>query len=253
MSLVGRGAGGQDDHTDMATYPLHLQGGHLFVEINQQRWLFDTGTAISFGSAPSLTIAERTFALKPIMTGKPGKPIIGVPKLVQFLGTPCAGLLGMDIIGEFDWTLNAAKRTCTATTEATPIRDRSVALQAENGMLGIQAEIRDRAYRLRVDTGFQLTFLEHPVIENFPSAGKGRDFHVYFLGGWFLTDSFHVPMKLGAEFAADNLHTGRLPASLRKDILPADYDGILGAEFFSRHYLAFAPRRQRIAFLTSGE
>ena len=62
----------------MATYPLHLQGGHLFVEINQQRWLFDTGTAISYGSTPSLTVAERTFALKPIMTSKPGKPIIGV-------------------------------------------------------------------------------------------------------------------------------------------------------------------------------
>ncbi len=253
MSLVGLRSGGLDEPTDMATYPLHLQGGHLFVEINNQRWLFDTGTAISYGMAPSLTLAERTFALKPIMTGKPGKPIIGVPKLVQFLGTPCAGLLGMDIIGEFDWTLNAAKRTCTATTEVTLIRDRSFPLKTENGQLSTRVTIRDREYRLRLDTGFQLTFFEHPVIENFPSAGKGRDFHVYFIGGWFQTDSFHVPMKLGTEFAADNLRTGRLPASLRKEILPADIDGILGAEFFSRHFLAFAPRRQLIGFLTSGE
>ena len=237
----------------MATYPLHLQGGHLYVEVNGQRWLFDTGTAISYGSTPSLTLADRSFALKPIMTGKPGKPIIGVPKLAQFLGVPCAGVLGLDIIREFDWTLNAAKRTCTATTEAVPIRDRSVPLLAEGGALGAQVSVRDRPYRLRLDTGFQLTFLEHPAIENFPSAGKGRDFHVYFLGGWFQTDSFHVPMKLGAEFAADNLRTGRLPASLRKEILPEAFDGILGAEFFSRHYLAFAPRRQLFAFLTSGE
>jgi hypothetical protein len=237
----------------MATYPLHLQGGHLFVEVAGQRWLFDTGTAVSFGTTPSLTIAERAFALKPIMTGKPGKPIVGVPKLIPFLGTPCAGVLGMDVIGEFDWTLNAAKRTCTATAEAIPIRDRSFALRLENGQLSAQVGVRDREYRLRLDTGFQLTFLEHAVVENFPSAGKGRDFHVYFLGGWFQTDSFHVPMKLGAEFAADNLRTGRLPASLRKDILPEAFDGILGAEFLARHYLAFAPRRQLIAFLTSGE
>ena len=237
----------------MATYPLHLQGGHLFVEINGQRWLFDTGTATSFGSTPNLSVADRAFAVKPIMTGKPGKPIIGVPKIVQFLGAPCAGVLGLDIIGEFDWTLNAAKRTCTAATEATPIRDRSFALKAEHGQLSAQVTVRDREYRLRLDTGFQLTFLEHPVIEHFPSAGKGRDFHVYFLGGWFQTDSFHVPMKLGGEFAADNLRTGRLPASLRKDILPEAYDGILGAEFFSRHYLAFAPRRHLVGFLTSGE
>lgn len=237
----------------MATYPLHLQGGHLFVEINGQRWLFDTGTATSFGSTPNLSVADRAFAVKPIMTGKPGKPIIGVPKIMQFLGAPCAGVLGLDIIGEFDWTLNAAKRTCTATTEATPIRDRSFALKAEHGQLSAQVSVRDREYRLRLDTGFQLTFLEHPVIEHFPSAGKGRDFHVYFLGGWFQTDSFHVPMKLGGEFAADNLRTGRLPASLRKDILPEAYDGILGAEFFSRHYLAFAPRRHLVGFLTSGE
>jgi len=239
--------------TDMATYPLHLQGGHLFVELNGQRWLFDTGTAVSYGTTPTLTLADRAFALKPIMTGKPGKPIVGVPKLVQFLGVPCAGVLGLDIIGEFDWTLNAPKRTCTATTEALPIRERTIALKAENGQLSAQVSVRDREFRLRLDTGFHLTFLENPIIENFPSAGKGRDFHVYFLGGWFQTDSFHVPMKLGADFAADNLQTGHLPASLRKDILPEAYDGLLGAEFFASHYLAFAPRRQLIAFLTSGE
>jgi hypothetical protein len=237
----------------MATYPLHLQGGHLFVELNGQRWLFDTGTAVSFGSTPQLTVADRTFTLKPIMTGKPGKPIIGVPKLAQFLGCPCAGVLGLDILGEFDWTLNAAKRTCTASADALPLRDRTIPLLLEHGQLGVQATVRDRAYALRLDTGFHLTFLENPVIEGFPSAGKGRDFHVYFLGGWFQTDSFHVPMKLGAEFAADNLQTGRLPASLRKEILPEPFEGSLGAEFFARHYLAFAPRRRLLAFLTSGE
>jgi hypothetical protein len=60
-------------------------------------------------------------------------------------------------------------------------------------------------------------------------------------------------MKLGAEFAADNLQTGRLPASLRKEVLPEPFEGSLGAEFFTRHYLAFAPRRRLLAFLTSGE
>lgn len=237
----------------MATYPFHLQGGHLFVELNGQKWLWDTGTAISYGNVASLTIAERTFTVKPIMTTKPGKSIISVPKLVQFLGTPCAGLLGMDIIGEFDWTLNAAKRSCTASTEALVLRDRTIALTNETGPLAVQGQVRDRSYRLRLDSGFHLTFLENLAVETFPSAGKGRDFHVYFIGGWFQTDSYHVSIKLGAEFAADNLRTGRLPASLRKEILPEAFDGILGAEFFARHYLAFAPRRQRLAFLTSGE
>ncbi len=237
----------------MANYPLHLHGGHLYVELQGQKWLWDTGTAISYGSVASVTIAERTFAVKPIMTNKPGKSIISVPKLVQFLGIPCAGLLGMDIIGEFDWSLNAAKHTCTATTEPLVLRDRTIALTNETGQLAVQARVRDRSYRLRLDSGFQLTFLESPSIETFPSAGKGRDYHVYFVGGWFQTDTFHVPMQLGAEFAADNLRTGRLPACLRKEILPETFEGILGAEFFGQHYLAFAPRQQRLAFLTSGE
>lgn len=237
----------------MANYPLHLQGGHLFVELHGQKWLWDTGTAISYGSVASLTIAERTFAVKPIMTSKPGKSIISVPKLVQFLGVPCAGLLGMDIIGEFDWTLNAAKRSCTATTEALVLGNRTITLTNEAGPLAVTVQVRKQSYRLRIDSGFQLTFLENPAVETFASAGKGRDFHVYFVGGWFQTDTFHVPMQLGAEFAADNLRTGRLPASLRKEILPETFEGILGAEFFALHYLAFAPRRQRLAFLTSGE
>ena len=45
----------------MTTLPLTLKDGHLFTEINHQLWLVDTGSPISFGSEPTITIEQKQF------------------------------------------------------------------------------------------------------------------------------------------------------------------------------------------------
>lgn len=236
----------------MVQLPLHFEKGLLFVELNAQRWLFDTGTPKSFGFPSVLAIAERTLAVSPILT-KPGKPLITAAKVAQQLGTPCSGVLGMDVIGQFDWALNAPKKYCKVTTEAIRLSEKTISLGEADTPLTVDTIIREHPYKLMLHTGFHLSYLEHPVTESFASTGKGRDFHYHFMGGWFQADTFRVHTHIGTGQAAENIRCGRLPASLRQDLLPAGCDGFLGAEFFGLYYLGFSPRRRHLVHLTSGD
>lgn len=236
----------------MVPLPLHHQHGLLFLELAGQPWLFDTGSPASFGPGGSITLAGRTLAVAPLLS-KPSKPILTAPKLTQLLGVPCGGLLGMDIIGQFDWSFDVAKRSCKVTAEMMPLSENSVALTEIGGAVLTPVRIRDRDFQWKVCTGLRFSYLEDALIESFPPAGKLRDTHYHFLGGGFQTDGHHVPVSLAAGLPADNLSCGRLPLALRKELLPDGCAGALGAEFFARHFLGFAPRRKRLAYLTAGE
>ena len=236
----------------MVPLPLHYQHGLLFLELAGQRWLYDTGSPTSFGPGGSVTFAGRTLAVAPLLN-KPGKPLITAPKLAQLLGVPCGGLLGMDVIGQFDWVFDIAKRVCKASSEVIPLSERSVSLTDVDGALLAPGKIRNQDFHWRICTGFQFSYFEDAQIESFPPAGKLRDAHYHFLGGGFQSDGYHVPVGMVTGQPADNLSCGRLPQALRKDLLPAGCEGTLGANFFAQHFLGFAPRRKRLAYLTAGE
>ena len=47
----------------MDTLPLQLRDGHLFVELNGELWLLDTGAPTSFGNSTSISLAGEQFSL----------------------------------------------------------------------------------------------------------------------------------------------------------------------------------------------
>ncbi|MGA0133199.1 MAG: hypothetical protein ACO3ND_02455 [Opitutales bacterium] len=236
----------------MVQLPLHHQGGLLFAEISGQRWLIDTGSPLSFGTGAPSSLAGKPINVLPILA-RPGKPLLTGPKFAQGLGIACAGVLGMDVIGQFDWVFNATKRVCRVAADAIPLSERSLELRQEGPLLSVPGRIRDQERHLLLASGQQLSYFEDPSIETFAGAGKVRDFNPSFIGGWFMADTYHVAVAFGEGHAADNLRCGRLPPALRKDILPAGSEGALGAEFLASHFFAFAPRRRRLAYLTTGD
>ena len=80
----------------MNTLPLQLRDGHLFVELNGELWLLDTGAPTSFGTANSLSFAGGQFRLGSSYLG------LNTGTLSRFVGVQCVGLLGADILGRFD-------------------------------------------------------------------------------------------------------------------------------------------------------
>ena len=84
----------------MTTLPLILKNGHLFVELEGNLWLFDTGAPKSFGAFTSIKVAGDQFRLDTSYFGSTSTT------LSRFVGIPCVGLLGADVLGHFDHVLD---------------------------------------------------------------------------------------------------------------------------------------------------
>lgn len=91
----------------MKTLPLKLQACHLYLELNDELWLIDTGAPISFGSPTELCLAGQSFRIDEHMLG------LTPAKLSRFVGVPCTGLLGADVLGRFDHVFDCARGPLT--------------------------------------------------------------------------------------------------------------------------------------------
>ena len=94
----------------MHTLPLRFQDGHVFVELSGELWLLDTGAPTSFGLSRDLSIAGEQFEL--------GASYLGLTSaaLSQFVGVPCVGLLGADVLGSFDHVFDTPGGLLTMST-----------------------------------------------------------------------------------------------------------------------------------------
>jgi hypothetical protein len=81
-------------------YPLHFRAKHLFLELDARLWLVDTGSPMSFGAPGEVAIADRRFQLTPAFHG------LNATSLSASVGVDCAGLLGADVLNEFDFRLD---------------------------------------------------------------------------------------------------------------------------------------------------
>jgi hypothetical protein len=97
---VAAGHRGRSAKKSTTTLPLIFNHGHLFVELEEHLWLFDTGAPTSFGAAERLLIAGEQFSLSSSYFG------LTASTLSQYVGFECSGLLGADVLGRFDHILD---------------------------------------------------------------------------------------------------------------------------------------------------
>ena len=72
----------------MNIFPLHKIHGHLFIEVNGNFWLLDTGAPFSFGSTSDFRLLGEEFELQSSYLGLTPETLCG------FVGVMAAGLLG---------------------------------------------------------------------------------------------------------------------------------------------------------------
>jgi hypothetical protein len=106
----------------MTTLPLNFIEGHLFVELDGNLWLFDTGAPTSFGISQSLAIAGERFNISASYFG------LNATSLKQFVGVQCSGLLGADVLGRFDHILDTAGGGLTVSTSELSYTGQSIPL-----------------------------------------------------------------------------------------------------------------------------
>jgi len=218
----------------MNTLPLELRDGHVFVEIGGELWLVDTGATSSFGTSGNVSIAGEQFNL--------GSGCLGLTAetLSQFVGVPCAGLLGADVLGRFDHIFDAAGGQLSLSTAELSHRGQSVRLDDFMGIPIVTARVGGNDYRMFFDTGAQISYFQDDSLRDFPSAGSFADFYPGF--GQFETDTHEVPLSLGE--IAFTLRCGTLPEVLGVTLMKAGTEGIVGNSILADRTVGYFPRRR---------
>src|SRR4051812_9683945 len=80
----------------MQTLDLRCKGGHLFTNVGDGDWIVDTGALTSFGESGAITLDSRTFDMPNSYLG------LDSTVLSEFVDHSTAGLLGADVLNNFD-------------------------------------------------------------------------------------------------------------------------------------------------------
>ena len=221
----------------MTTLPLIFNHGHLFVELEDNFWLFDTGAPTSFGSSQSLTFSGEQFSLEQSYFG------LTAEALSEFVGVQCRGLLGADILGRFDHIINIGKGLLKVSTAELPHDSLSIPLDDVMGIPVVTVRVGSKDYRMFFDTGAQISYFQDDSLADFNTAGSVSDFYPGF--GQFQTDTHEVPVTLGTDSFI--LRCGSLPGVLGATLMMADTQGIIGNQVLIDRIAGFFPRRGMIS------
>jgi hypothetical protein len=220
----------------MNDLPLRFQDGHLFLELNGELWLFDTGAPASFGTAGHLVLAGEPFTFGTSYMG------LTVEALVRFVGVPCVGLLGADVLGSFDHLLDTARSTLTISTGELAHGGHRLPLSNFMGIPILTTRIGGNDYPMFFDTGAQISYFQGESLADFPPAGSVTDFYPGF--GQFQTDTHLMEVMLGE--VAFTLRCGRLPGLLGATLMMAGTEGIIGNSILAHRVVGYFPRRHAL-------
>jgi hypothetical protein len=223
----------------MKEYPLTFKNGHLFVELQGGLWVYDTGAPTSFGETQELRFGGETFPVAENFMG------LSADELSGYIGIECAGLLGADVINDFDHILDLPRETLIVSKENLQVDGGRVPItDSVMGIPIVTARIAGSDYRMFFDTGAQFSFFQDDSIRDFPETGKVTDF--YPGAGPFETDTHQVDLSLSD--LTFTLRCGTLPGLLGQTLMVADSQGIVGNESMKDRITGYFPRRNDIYF-----
>ena len=223
----------------MQTFPLFLNSGHLFIEIDNRTFLFDSGAPNSFGVGSSLMLCDREFSLPTNYLGLTDE------NLTTLVGCPVSGILGADIINHFDVLIDSQSGQISFTTEQVECLGDCIGMDDFMGIPVLNTQIKGVTRRMFFDSGAQISYFQDGSISNFPAAGQFTDF---FPGmGQFETKTYMVDLVLGA--SSYRLRFGTLPGLLGLSLMLANTDGIIGNEVLRERVAGFFPRRKLLVLV----
>jgi hypothetical protein len=222
----------------MQTNPLLLENEHPFATLPEGTYLVDTGAPTSFGRVSSLTLEGQSFDLVPDYMG------LTAQVLSAYVGRETDGLLGADILNQFDMLIDLPHLRVCFSQEPLACVGEVLPLDFCMGVPVVSATVSGMPVRMFFDTGAQISYLQDDRLSRFPAEGIVTDFYPGV--GQFATDTFRTPISLGR--SAYELRCGRLPTLLGITLTLAGTAGIIGNEILRGRVARYFPRRRRLAF-----
>ena len=219
----------------MHNFKLNVVRGHLFVKIEEDDWLLDTGAPTSFGTS-KIGIEGRDFLVTNSYMG------LTAEQLTTFVGHPTVGIIGADILNEFDVLIDMKNESVSFSTEQIALDGEALELDGFMGIPIIIARIGGIERKMFFDTGAQISYFQDDSIKTFPPAGMVTDF---FPGiGQFQTETYRVNITLGS--VPYDLCCGSLPLLLGMTLMMADTEGVIGNEVLYGRLAGYFPRSHKL-------
>ncbi len=218
----------------MTNFVLKSKLNHLFITIDGNEWLFDTGGSVSFGKVDTVQIEGKTFSIPRKYMGFDSET------LSEWVQNPTVGIIGADILTKFDIIIDVPKRIVTFSEEKLNLDGEVLPIYDFMGIPIFEvATIGGMDYSMIFDTGAQVSYFQGPSLHDFTSLGAMEDFHPSI--GKFQTETFLVDVKLGSK--SFNLQTGSLEGLLGMSVTMTGAMGVIGNEMLANSVVGYFPRR----------
>jgi len=219
------------------TYSYEAINGHVIALDGGSRLLIDTGAPSSVGGVSPLVFAGKAHQTMGDYMG------VASSSLGGDVGSAVDAIIGMDILGLYDLTINPASGTITLDDDETALAGEPIPLEELLGIPIVTCSVRGQTFRMFFDTGAKLSYLDPEITAPFPKTGTEEDFHPGF--GRFTCDVRDLPIVLGGRLLT--LRVGSLPPLLRAILPMAGTSGILGTAILKHTGICLAMRRNLMA------
>lgn len=224
----------------MEVFSFSMDDGHIMANLRGQRFLVDTGSPVSLGRNAEVEVLGRVFPLiKQLLD-------LNVDGLSELVGTPIAGLLGVNILNAFDVDIYPETGQLVFSAEPLPLDGDSFAIDLCGGIPVLSINFGGEETRVFFDTGARLSYLEPRRVQQFPFRRKGTDFYPGY--GHFTANIYDVPLRIGA--STIQIETAALPEIelLHYLLKMAGAVGIVGTAVLNSFQVRLSARRRRIGF-----
>ncbi len=211
------------DYNPMANYLYQMHHGHIVINVEGRPCLLDTGAQCSVGYDP-IRIAGRSFEVEPCYMG------ITTSYLSEHIGVPIEGMIGSDIISEFNLSVYATERMVQF-NRLPPVGDIVIPLQDCFGIPVVNVLVNGRVRRMYIDTGAPTSLIMPEALAGVEPIGRHEDF--YPLMGNFLTPIYALDVVFGNQ--CHILRFGEVPEELRPCMEAGNVQGMIGSELL-RHF-----------------
>ena len=227
------------------TFPLLNENGLVFTEVEEARILVQTGVS---ESRFVRSVCGRDSGEEPFYRDKGGDPTKDeyVMALAWNYGTTLDGVLGADLLNEYDVVFDSKNKSLTLSEEFLELEGADqLPLDIVLGVPVLAVRINASPFRLFFDTGSPVSFLqEKELLESF-RVNRSKELYVQGKPSFHGTSRF-VDVTLGRK--PITMEFAHVPG-LEGEVMGAcEVKGILGNQILRNKVVLYSARRRLIAF-----
>ena len=218
------------------SYKIRRIKEHLMLDSDEGLWVLDTGASSSFGSVNKLEIHDQSYEIASNYLGFDNE------NLSEALGTNVEGLIGGDILNNYDSYWDLSSNRISFSTENMGNEGTAIPLRFFMGIPTLKVNMQGSSYNWFFDTGAVICYVIEQIEEWEAPVDTYDDFYPGY--GNFSTEVFEDEITLGT--LNMKIKCGVLPSLLGVSLASGDCTGILGLSALGQKSFLYAPRRKKL-------